>query len=78
MDKEILHLIDDVDDFIGRPQDKLDDEILICECFCVNVRDIRSFCETKLDLDLLQRELFLGQGCRSCLKRKEDWMHKIF
>lgn len=78
MDKEILRLIDSVDELIPQTIEKLEDDLLICECFCVSVRDIREVCETHVDLDLLQKDLNLGTGCQSCLKRKDDWIDKIF
>ena len=78
MDKEFLRLIDTVDELIPRPTEKLDDDVLICECFCVSVADIRELCSTQVDLDLLKDRLNLGNGCQSCLKRKDDWFDKIF
>jgi hypothetical protein len=78
MDKEILCLMDDVDELIFRPPDKLDDGFLICECFCVSVGDIRDLCQTATDLTLIQQKLNLGQGCQLCLKSKDDWMNNIF
>ena len=78
MDKEFLRLIEMVDELIPRPPEKLDDDVLICECFCVSVGDIRSVCSTNVDLDLLKEKFNMGGGCQSCLKRKEDWINKIF
>jgi NAD(P)H-nitrite reductase large subunit len=78
MDKEFLRLIDNVNELIPRPTEKLDDEVLICECFCVSVSDIRELCKTRVDLDLLEGQMNLGRGCRSCLKQKDDWVNKIF
>jgi NAD(P)H-nitrite reductase large subunit len=78
MDKEFLRLIETVDELIPRPSEKLDDEVLICECFCVNVGDIRSLCSTEVDLDLLKDRLNLGGGCGSCLKNRDSWINKIF
>jgi NAD(P)H-nitrite reductase large subunit len=78
MDREILELIENLDELIAPPQQKLDDETLICECFCVNVRDIRELCSTSVDLDLLKDQLNLGGGCQSCLKNKDSWIDKIF
>lgn len=78
MDKEILRLIDCVDELIPRPIEKLDDDVLICECFCVSVADIRNVCSGTVDLDLLKEQFNMGGGCQSCLKRKEDWINKIF
>lgn len=78
MDKEFLRLIETVDELIPRPIEKLDDEALICECFCVSAGDIRDVCSKEIDLDLLKDRLNLGSGCQSCLKRKDDWIDKIF
>jgi hypothetical protein len=78
MDKEFLRLIESVDDLIVRPTEKLDVDTLICECFCVNVRDIRELCLTHVDLDLLSDQLHLGQGCQTCIKKKESWINNIF
>lgn len=79
MDKDFLHLIDRVDELITR-EEKLSDETLICECFCVNVGDIREACSSHqvVDLDTLKDNFNLGQGCQGCLKRFENWAHKIF
>jgi bacterioferritin-associated ferredoxin len=77
MDKDFLHQIETVNDLIHEAQ-KLDEETLICECFCVSVKDIRELCSGEVDLPLLQKELSLGQGCQSCLKRADDWIDKIF
>jgi hypothetical protein len=78
MDRDFFRLIDSVDELVPPRTARLDDEILICECFCVNAADIRELCETSVDLDLLKVRLNLGEGCRSCLKRKDDWIDKIF
>lgn len=78
MDKDFLILIESVGDLIARPAEKLDDETLICECFCVNARDIRELCQSHVDFDLLKDQLSMGQGCQSCVKNKEDWINKIF
>jgi NAD(P)H-nitrite reductase large subunit len=78
MDKEFLRLMESVDELIPRPTEKLDDEVLICECFCVNVGDIRALCSTEVDLDLLKDRLNLGGGCQTCIKNKDSWINKIF
>lgn len=78
MDKEFLRLIDTVDELLPRPIEKLDDDVLICECFCVSVADIKELCGDRMDLDLVKDRLNLGSGCQSCLKRKDDWIDKIF
>ncbi len=78
-DSEFLTQIDQVDELISST-DKLDDETLICECFCVNVADIRQACDEhkKLDLEKVQSEFNLGHGCQGCLKRIDSWVNKIF
>lgn len=81
MDKDFLNQIDNVGELLANLQDeKLDEEVLICECFCVNVRDIREmFADTGVvDLEVLQSRLDLGKGCQSCLKSKDSWIDKIF
>jgi hypothetical protein len=30
-----------------------------------------------VNLDLIQKELNLGQGCQGCLNRKDDWIDRI-
>lgn len=77
-DEEFIQLIDQVEDLIS-PNDLLDDDILICECFCVNVADIRHLCKDTraVDLAALSKAYGLGQGCQTCLKRN-DWIDKIF
>jgi NAD(P)H-nitrite reductase large subunit len=79
MEKEILSQIDRIDDLIERST-KLEDEVLICECFCVNVRDIRTTCEDIgiFDLSRVQEAFSFGQGCSGCLKKIDSWVHKIF
>jgi hypothetical protein len=79
MDKEILSQIDRVDEFISSTE-KLDGEVLICECFCVNVADIRDVCHSlqAFDLKTVQNKFNLGQGCQGCLKEIDTWVNKIF
>ena len=78
MDKEFLRLIENVDELVPQTVEKLDDDTLICECFCVSVKDIRDVCTDHVDLDLLQDQFQMGQGCQSCLKRKDSWVNNIF
>lgn len=78
MDKDFLHLIETVDELLPSTEQKLDDDTLICECFCVSVGDIRETCLTKVDLDLLKDQFHMGQGCQSCFKNKDSWINKIF
>ena len=78
MDKDFLTQIDQVDELISSTE-KLDDEVLICECFCVNVADIRDTCqEGVFDLELMQKIFCIGKGCGSCLKNIDTWVNKIF
>ncbi len=82
MDKEFLRQIDQVNELIERQDslEKLDDETLICECFCVNVGDIRNACmqDQVVDIELLSATFSLGLGCQSCVKRKDYWINRIF
>jgi NAD(P)H-nitrite reductase large subunit len=79
MDKEFLRQIDRLDEYLSTPE-KLENEALICECFCVSAGDIREACAgiQKVDLALLQNNFSLGHGCQSCLKQFESWAYKIF
>jgi NAD(P)H-nitrite reductase large subunit len=77
MDKEFLDLIDSVEELIPHDE-KLDDDVLICECFCVNVGDIRETGLTKIDLAFLNEKFHMGQGCQSCIKNKDSWIDKVF
>jgi NAD(P)H-nitrite reductase large subunit len=76
MDKDFLNQIDE----LISSTEKLDDEILICECFCVNVADIRDACREKgaFDLDIMQKNFSMGLGCTSCIKQIDSWVYKIF
>lgn len=80
MEEEFLSLIDRVEDLYSQPVEKLKNEVLICECFCVDAGDIRDACGTiqKVDLETLQRDFNLGNGCQGCLKRINSWVDKIF
>jgi NAD(P)H-nitrite reductase large subunit len=80
LDPEFLKDIEQVDDYLPAEPDKLDDDVLICECFCVSVRDIRLEFEGigEVSVQQLQDRFSLGQGCQSCLKRIDSWIHKIF
>ncbi len=81
MDKEFLRQIDQASELLTQSQDqKLEDEVLICECFCVNVRDIREACveQGEVNLDLLRKRFSMGEGCQSCMKAAPEWVNKIF
>lgn len=55
-------------------------DYLICECFCVSADDIRSLGPSDHGVDLVKLEKIfgLGQGCGTCIKRKDEWIEKIF
>lgn len=81
MDKEFLRQIDQANELLTQlVPEKLADDVLICECFCVNVRDIREACAEKseVDLGLLKRKFSMGEGCQSCVKAASEWVNKIF
>jgi len=79
MDKEFLGEIDQVSDLIPT-KDLLEDELLICECFCVSVADIRELCSTDevVDLELLNKTYGMGDGCKTCLSKLNTWINKIY
>ncbi len=80
IDKEFLSQIDQVPELVPSVPEKLADEILICECFCVSVGDIREACSNQghVDLETLKAQFSLGQGCQSCLKEFDSWSKQIF
>jgi hypothetical protein len=77
MDEEILVLMDSLGEFIPEVIEKLAEDDLICECFCVNAAMVREICPNHIDLTLLREKLNLGNGCQDCLKRKEDWINRV-
>ncbi len=81
MDKEFLRQIDQASELLTQTgPEKLADDVLICECFCVNVRDIRDACKdmSGVDLGLLKSSFSMGEGCQSCVKAAPEWIDKIF
>ncbi len=55
------------------------EDVLICECYCVSVSDIKRVCpEGSLDLEKVQLELNLGLGCQSCLNNRAQWIKTWF
>ncbi len=81
MDKDFLNQIDRVAELLDDgPKALLNDDVLICECFCVSVSDIREVCgETKLvDIEKLQQRFQFSQGCGTCVRRKNEWFDLIF
>lgn len=54
----------------------LADDVIVCECFCVSLGDIRNAALEmggEIDVEYLQQRFHLGTGCGSCLKRREEW-----
>lgn len=81
MDKEFFRQIDQVSELLAESRHELlDDEVLICECFCVNVRDIREVCAEQgiVDLETLKAAYGLGTGCQTCIKKQDTWINRIF
>jgi len=58
----------------------LHDDVIICECFCVNAGDIRKMfdAEKQIDFTKLKSVFGFGEGCKSCLKNQEYWKNNIF
>jgi bacterioferritin-associated ferredoxin len=58
----------------------LSDEVLICECYCVSVLDIRQTLSnnSQINLELLREKYGLGSGCGRCVKELNDWKNLIF
>lgn len=81
MDKDFLHNIDNLAHIVSwQDQELLADEILICECNCINVGTIRKTLTGKEELNpkVLKEKLNLGSGCNSCIKSLDSWMDKVF
>ncbi len=76
--REFLKTIDSLEEFVDSSSNKkLDDDFIICECFCVNVADIKRT-QKELDIEKLTASFGLGTGCQSCLKSISSWKEKIF
>lgn len=80
MKEEFIHQIDCWKEMIADEEHKLEDEMLICECFCVSVGDIRNRFKNKNDfnLELIKSERGFSSGCTSCLKQLDEQLDKIF
>ena len=75
---EFLEDIDNLTEFIDQSSNKkLDDETIICECFCVNVADIKALSLETIDFKILRDTFGLGTGCTSCIKNMDSWREKI-
>lgn len=79
MDNDFFKDIDNYLDLEPQMVDKLPDDTLICECFCVSVADIRSLTEGTKDIDLsfLKQQTSMGSSCKSCIKSFKSWVDKI-
>lgn len=79
MSREIIHLMENLESLIPETIEKLSDEFLICECFCVSAGDIRGlYTQGKPSVEQLIQVFGLGTGCQGCLNRKDDWINKLF
>jgi NAD(P)H-nitrite reductase large subunit len=81
MDEEFFNQIDNLGELLDHSvKEKLAPDTLICECFCVNVQDIRHACSElgTVDFKTLQQVFGLGTGCGSCLKNSDSWKSRIF
>ncbi|MBL7664145.1 MAG: (2Fe-2S)-binding protein [Bacteriovoracaceae bacterium] len=58
----------------------LDNNLLICECNCVSVAEIKSLFKqrSEIDLEILKQKFGFGSGCQSCVKNKDTWIDNIF
>ena len=81
MDKEFLRQVEQASELLTQvASEKMHDDVLICECFCVNVRDIREACSGtgEVNLAVLRDRFSMGEGCKSCVKAAPEWMYKVF
>lgn len=70
LDKDIREAQEALADWPMKP---LDEDSVICECFCVSVSDIKETCPGSLDLVLLRQTFGFGNGCGTCIKDLEKW-----
>lgn len=62
----------------AQKSDELQDDQLFCECNCVSVGELRSFCADKSTISfqekfkLIQENLKVGTACGSCIKTPND------
>lgn len=59
---------------------QISDDVLICECFCVDVKDIKeSFNKLNdFDINILVKKFGFSTGCTSCLKGLDKKLEHIF
>ncbi|MBG60032.1 MAG: hypothetical protein CME67_04520 [Halobacteriovoraceae bacterium] len=81
MDKEELEALLELRE-IQTIQEGQNDNLLICECNCLSVKDLKEALLLgnlqTVDLDFLKEQLGLGSGCSSCIKNFGSWSKKIF
>lgn len=81
MDYEELKMLEEArlqTESSDKQEEAISDDVLICECMCISMGDIREFCkENEAKLSNLSRELGLGTGCSSCSKSFDQWKDKI-
>ena len=55
------------------------EDLLICECSCVGLKEIQAFCEkqNQISLNDLKNSLGVGDGCGKCIKNQGQWIHLI-
>lgn len=83
LDKEFLEAIEAFEnEFVDHKCQKvlLADDVLICECCCVGVLEIRETCKEPKNLteEFLRDHLGMGTGCSTCIKNMPEWKNAIF
>ena len=80
-EEEFLNAIDNLHELIPSGSEKLADDVLICECFCVSVREIKECLienhSNVADLKSLSKQLKMGTSCGACIKNSASWIEKI-
>lgn len=63
---------------LGDQKQQWSDDLLICECMCISLGQIREIVgKNEVNLTLLREQLGVGTGCSSCLKSFEQWKTRI-
>lgn len=75
MDDDFLDSIDNYYDLIADSDAIMQDDELICECFCVSLKDIKTCLNQygHFNLEVLSKELQMGKSCGSCIKSADSW-----
>lgn len=79
MDEDFLNTIDNYYDLIADNSNKMHDDELICECFCVSLKDIKAHMKHngEICLEALKDELNMGKSCANCIKNASSWMKNL-